>query len=65
MRIAAKEEKSWVEVIGMGLPKGLGMIIMRGCFGLYETLSFPIPIPENYEPMITDPEFFWKSEKSS
>ena len=65
MRIAVKEEKNLVEVIGIGLPKGLGMMIMRGCFGLYETLSFPIPIPENYEPMITDPEFFWKSEKSS
>jgi len=57
----SKEGGKWYDTIGLGIPKGFGMVIFRGCLGLYEFMTFPVPIPENYEPMVTDPEFFFKS----
>ncbi len=60
IKMTAKEGKL-IDTIGCGIPKALAMMIFRAAIGFYEVMTFPIPIPENYEPMITDPEFFWKS----
>ena len=51
----------------MGLAKGLGMAGLRALTGVYEVITFPLPLPPKYEPIMNDPEFFWTepfSEKS-
>lgn len=35
-----------------GLVKGTGKFLTRFFSGVYDTLTFPIPIPKNYEPLI-------------
>lgn len=48
------------ENIGMGLTvglaKGIGMTVVRTGAGIYETITFPFPLPEDYEPLL-EPEF--------
>ncbi len=45
-----------------GLLKGVGMTAFRGLVGAYETITFPMPIPEGYKPILTDPEFFFEDQ---
>ena len=45
-----------------GIVKGVVMAGLRALVGTYEILSFPLPLPEGYKPIITDPEFFFESE---
>ncbi len=45
----------------IGLFKGLGMTIVRTGAGIYETLTFPLPIPEGYAPVL-EPEFVFKGK---
>lgn len=45
-----------------GLVKGLALMCLRGAVGVYEVVSFPIPFPEEYQPILTDPEFFFENE---
>jgi putative exosortase-associated protein (TIGR04073 family) len=45
-----------------GLLKGLGMTCVRLTVGLYEVVTFPIPFPKKYSPILTDPEFFFEQE---
>ena len=40
----------------IGLAKGLGMGIVRTGAGIYEVITFPFPIPEDYAPVL-EPEF--------
>ena len=48
------------ENIGMGLTvglaKGIGMTVVRTGAGIYETITFPFPLPEDYEPLL-EPEY--------
>ena len=41
-----------------GLLKGIGMTGVRAVVGVYEVITFPVPLPRNYEPILKDPEFF-------
>jgi len=43
-----------------GVLKGLGMIGVRAVVGVYEVLTFPIPCPKDYKPILTNPEFFFE-----
>jgi putative exosortase-associated protein (TIGR04073 family) len=43
----------------IGLAKGVGMTIVRTGAGVYETVTFPFPIPEGYAPVL-EPEFVFK-----
>lgn len=45
----------------VGLVKGLGLGLVRTGAGIYETLTFPFPIPEGYEPIVK-PEYVYSSE---
>ncbi len=45
-----------------GLLKGVGMTGLRALVGVYETITFPMPIPEGYEPILADPEFFFEDQ---
>ena len=40
----------------IGLAKGVGMTIVRTGAGVYETITFPFPIPEDYAPVL-EPEY--------
>ena len=42
----------------VGLAKGIGMTIVRTGAGIYETLTFPFPIPEDYAPVL-EPEYIF------
>lgn len=41
----------------VGLVKGIVMAGFRAVVGVYEVATFPLPIPENYKPILTDPEY--------
>lgn len=45
-----------------GVLKGLGMSIYRLGVGAYETVTFPIPAPKDYKPILTDPEFMFEEQ---
>ncbi|HNX91357.1 MAG TPA: exosortase system-associated protein, TIGR04073 family [Candidatus Omnitrophota bacterium] len=49
-------EENVLSGLTMGLAKGVGMTIVRTGAGVYETVTFPFPIPEGYEPVL-QPEF--------
>jgi putative exosortase-associated protein (TIGR04073 family) len=41
-----------------GLLNGIWRTGVRVVVGVYEVITFPLPLPKNYEPIIDDPEFF-------
>lgn len=41
-----------------GIIKGLGMSVVRAACGVYEVVTFPFPVPADYMPILTDPEFY-------
>jgi putative exosortase-associated protein (TIGR04073 family) len=43
-----------------GVLKGVGMTVVRAAVGVYETVTFPFPLPKEYKPILTDPEFFFE-----
>ena len=43
-----------------GLAQGIGMMALRIIVGAYEIITFPIPIPEDYKPVL-EPEFVWQA----
>ena len=40
----------------LGLAKGAGMTIVRTGAGIYEVVTFPFPLPQDYKPIL-DPEY--------
>lgn len=48
-----------------GVMKGAGMSAVRLAVGVYETITFPFPIPKDYMPILTDPEFVGENLVSS
>ena len=42
--------------VTLGLAKGAGMTIVRTGAGIYEIVTFPFPLPENYKPIL-EPEY--------
>lgn len=42
--------------IVLGTVKGVGWTVARALTGVYETVTFPFPVPADYEPMM-QPEF--------
>ena len=45
-----------------GILKGIGMMGVRAMVGVYELATFPIPLPKDYKPILTDPEFFFEEK---
>lgn len=43
-----------------GFIKGLAMMCTRLVVGVYEVVTFPVPVPKDYQPILTDPEFFFE-----
>jgi putative exosortase-associated protein (TIGR04073 family) len=44
-----------------GAVKGIVMGIFRLGVGAYEVVTFPLPFPEWYKPILTDPEFMFEN----
>lgn len=44
-----------------GLVEGIGNTVMRVAVGAYETVTFLIPVPENYAPILDEPKFLNKA----
>ena len=53
--------EGWVAGALRGPFDGLGMFAARTIAGAYEILTFPIPVPPNYQPMLS-PEYVWEAE---
>lgn len=49
------KESNPIMGITLGLARGIGMTVARGLVGAYEVVTFPLPIPDAYEPII-EPE---------
>ncbi len=45
-----------------GLLKGVAMTGVRALVGVYEIATFPVPFPQDYRPILRDPEFIWAPE---
>jgi len=56
--IATNRREGPVEAWTMGLARGIGMTIVRPGVGVYELVTAPFPVPENYEPIL-EPEYPW------
>jgi putative exosortase-associated protein (TIGR04073 family) len=54
----ANAESGPVAAMTFGVLQGIFKTCVRGVVGVYETVSFPIPLPADYAPILMDPEFF-------
>lgn len=50
------EDKGFLGGAIFGIPAGIMRALWRTSAGIYETVTFPVPVPKNYEPII-EPEF--------
>ena len=53
---AATAKHDFASSFFIGLPKGCWATIVRTGAGIYDTLTFPFPIPGDYKPIL-EPEF--------
>lgn len=53
--------EGWVKGAFRGPIEGLGMVIARTIAGAYEVLTFPLPVPPGYQPLLL-PEYVWEPE---
>ena len=44
----------------LGLLKGVFYTGVRAVVGVYEVVTFPLPVPKDFKPILTDPEFFYE-----
>jgi len=54
--VAVTEEDGYVAGVTYGIVKGLAWSVLRTMVGVYEVVTFPIPFPQDYEPVL-EPEF--------
>jgi len=55
------KKEGWVQGAFRGPLEGFGMFIARTVAGAYEVLTFPIPLPPRYQPMLL-PDYVWQEE---
>ena len=58
----AKQESGLFAAVTWGILQGTFNIVKRAVVGVYEVVTFPIPLPRDYAPILTDPEFFWEDK---
>jgi len=54
-------EDNFLAGITIGLAKGLGMSVVRTGAGIYDTATFPFPLPEEYKPVL-EPEYVFEEK---
>ena len=42
----------------VGVLKGFGCALGRACVGVFEAVTFMMPYPKDYKPILKDPEYF-------
>jgi putative exosortase-associated protein (TIGR04073 family) len=57
--ILTSKKDSLLKGLTWGWVKGIGTGLLRTASGVYETVTFPIPAPADYEPMVK-PEFVFE-----
>ena len=55
--IRESEDKGISAGLTTGVMKGIAGIVARELVGVYEIVTFPIPFPERYKPILDDPEY--------
>jgi putative exosortase-associated protein (TIGR04073 family) len=58
------DQEGWGAGLWRGPLEGLGMFVARTVSGAYEVLTFPVPIPARFQPLLT-PDFIWQRDDSS
>lgn len=58
------QNEGWLTGALRGPMDGLGMFVARTIAGAYEVVSFPLPIPAQYQPLL-QPDFVWQPEPPS
>jgi len=58
----AKEEGAGMGAT-YGAVKGAFRFVQRTAVGILEMINFPFPVPKDYEPIMTDPEYFFGKEE--
>ena len=43
-----------------GVAKGIVMVLVRAGVGVYEVVTFPVPLPPCYRPILTEPEYIFE-----
>ncbi|MDD5439420.1 MAG: exosortase system-associated protein, TIGR04073 family [Candidatus Omnitrophica bacterium] len=51
-------DNGFIAALSYGLLSGIWKTAVRGVVGIYEFVTFPLPFPKDYAPILTDPEFF-------
>ncbi|NQT22360.1 MAG: exosortase system-associated protein, TIGR04073 family [Candidatus Omnitrophica bacterium] len=54
----ANNEGGFLAAFTWGVLKGLFQTGVRAGVGVYEVVTFPIPFPKDFEPILENPEFF-------
>lgn len=54
----ANNENGFLAAFTWGILQGLFKTGVRAVVGAYEVVTFPMPFPRDYEPILKDPEFF-------
>jgi len=57
--IKSGKDKGWWAVLPVGIPAGAIMTVVRTGTGVFETVTFMVPIDDSYGPII-DPAFVWQ-----
>ena len=55
------DEEGFIGAMSYGLVKGIAMTFLRTGVGVYETVTFLIPLPWDYEPIL-EPEFMMSED---
>ncbi|HPN72792.1 MAG TPA: exosortase system-associated protein, TIGR04073 family [Candidatus Omnitrophota bacterium] len=55
--IRETEDNGAAAGITTGVVKGIIGIVVRELVGVYEIVTFPLPLPEDYRPILDDPEY--------
>jgi putative exosortase-associated protein (TIGR04073 family) len=56
---AETRDDGWAQGLTIGLAKGIGMIPVRELVGVYELVSAPFEVPDDYAPIL-DPPLPWQ-----
>lgn len=54
----ANIESGYFAAVSWGLLQGVFNTAVRCIVGAYEIVTFPVPLPKDYEPILKNPEFF-------
>jgi putative exosortase-associated protein (TIGR04073 family) len=52
----ASVDENVLNGLTVGLAKGIGMTLLRAAVGVYEIVTFPAPVPGEYQPIL-EPEY--------